>query len=371
MLSYSQKTTPKAYALWREANDTRSRSSLGGYYYVIAWILAWFLSPEPRAAVWQNLLITAFFGVLLGLRLLHKPPQSSNTTALKTWIDRHWLLIILSAAGWGAANVWLQNIDGASSIFSTLCTIAFSSVLAFNYSMQKRRSQLALLLLYVPGMFSILAHNHVPTPTLMVLFVYLSFLLLALQRCHRDYLNRLALEVKLIEQQAELKRIAHTDSLTQLGNRHLFTQLLKLSIASSRRSASPTTLVLLDIDYFKRVNDAHGHAVGDACLEAFALRMREVFRRDSDSLLRIGGEEFAVVMNDTTQEQAHKLAEQFRLSLTDTPLQAAGWVLSVTSSIGVGAFDSRCDNSAENFYKRIDDVLYKAKHCGRNRTMPA
>ncbi|MDX1368893.1 GGDEF domain-containing protein, partial [Pseudomonas sp.] len=156
---------------------------------------------------------------------------------------------------------------------------------------------------------------------------------------------------------------------TELGNRYQFNALLPAWLANARRQNSQLTLVLLDIDHFKKVNDQYGHRTGDLCLQAFAERMRLVFRRDSDILLRLGGEEFAVLMPNTTLEQAIPLAERFRAALAEVPLHVQAQVqeLPLTCSLGIGHFLPLCDDSAETFYKRVDDALYRAKARGRNR----
>ena len=139
---------------------------------------------------------------------------------------------------------------------------------------------------------------------LITLTFYLSYLVLVLGRNHREYRATLDLELKLLEQQSQLDRLSRTDSLTQLGNRLQFNGLFPAMVASARRQDNPLSLVLLDIDFFKRINDEHGHSSGDACLSDFAERMRRVFRRDSDALLRLGGEEFGVLMPGTSLKEA-------------------------------------------------------------------
>jgi diguanylate cyclase (GGDEF)-like protein len=162
-----------------------------------------------------------------------------------------------------------------------------------------------------------------------------------------------------------------TDALTGLNNRYQFNALLPNWLASARRQNSALALVLLDIDFFKMINDQFGHRAGDLYLQAFAERMRQVFRRDSDILLRLGGEEFAVLMPDTSLEQAMALAERFRTELTEQPLQvqtqSQGEHPPLTCSLGVGTFQPLCDDSAEAFYTRVDNALYRAKAAGRNR----
>lgn len=175
----------------------------------------------------------------------------------------------------------------------------------------------------------------------------------------------------VLEQRDALERLSRTDSLTGLGNRHQFNDLFPLMLANAKRQGSPLALVLMDIDLFKRVNDQHGHLTGDACLEVFAERMRQVFRRDNDILLRMGGEEFAVLMPGTDLESAQQMAEQFRTCIADSPLQAREHSLNLTTSLGVGTFEPTRDNSSEAFFQRVDSALFQAKADGRNRLVLA
>lgn len=360
---------PQAFALWREAQDTRTRTPLGGIYYLLAWLLTWAFSNDPMALLVPGLLGIAVFALLLALRLLHRLPDEQTPAALKRWLSHHWLLILATALAWGIAHALAQAhpLFSSSTIIATLSTIAFSTALAFTFSMRKKRATLALLLLYLPGLFSLTLAWQVKHSILITLAFYLSYLLLALNRSHREYHNTLKLELQLLDQQERLDLLSRTDSLTQLGNRYQFNSLFPVMVANAQRQSQPLSLVMLDIDLFKRINDKFGHACGDSCLSAFAERMRHSFRRDSDALLRLGGEEFAILMPNTPLEQARVLAEQFRQDLDREGFDVADTTLPLTASLGVGCYDARRDSSAEAFFKRVDDALYQAKAAGRNR----
>lgn len=359
---------PETFALWREAQDTSLRTRLGGAYYLLAWLLTWLFSAAPVEMLEWGLAGAGFFALMLALRLLNRLPAEQAPQALRTWLDRHWTLILLTALAWGFTHAWVLHdpLFNDSRLIATLSTIAFSTALAFNFSMRKGHAYFALLLLYLPGLLALTLLWNEQRATLITLAFYLSYLFLALNRSHREYRNTLTLELKLLEQQENLELLSRTDSLTQLGNRYHFNSLFPAMVANAQRQSNSLSLVLLDIDYFKQVNDAHGHACGDACLSAFAELMRQVFRRDSDALLRLGGEEFGVLMPGTTLEQAHLLAESFRLELEQHGFSVQGQNLPLTTSLGVGCFDKNRDVSAEAFFKRVDDALYRAKGAGRN-----
>lgn len=364
---------PLTFALWREVQDTRGRTRLGGIYYLLAWLLTWLFSSNPGGMLSSGLLAAAFFALMLALRWLHRPTQQTSNACLQLWLDQHWRLILCTSLGWGLAHAWALSSAPfePSRLIATLSTVAFSTAMAFNFSMRKERCMTAILLLYLPGLVVLLLQREEQQALLVTLACYLSYLLLALNRSHREYRATLELEQQLLDQRERFDQLSRTDSLTQLGNRLQFNNLFQSLVASVQRQGGQLSLVLLDIDYFKRINDEHGHGTGDQCLHAFAERMRAVFRRDSDALLRLGGEEFGVLMMDTPLEQACELAEAFRLDLANHGLTIHGQVLPMTTSLGVGSYDAQRDGSAETFFKRVDAALYRAKAEGRDRLVQA
>ncbi|MBD2838527.1 GGDEF domain-containing protein [Pseudomonas sp. JM0905a] len=361
--------SPERFSLWREVQDTRSRTRLGGVYYLLAWLLCWQFSTAPLQHLAIGSIGSTFFALLLAARLLHRPPEAGSETELQRWLDRHWGVILVSSVGWGLAHGWVLLAPDfqPSRLIATLATVAFSTAMTFNFSMRRRRAIVAILMLYLPGLVVLALSPDGTRAELITLAFYFSYLLLALNRSHREYTNMITLELQLLEQRQRLDTLSRTDGLTQLGNRYQFNNLFPAMCASAQRHGSELSLLLVDIDFFKRINDEHGHSVGDACLRAFGERMREFFRRDSDALLRLGGEEFGVLMPDTSMEQARQLAELFREDLANRGFQLGGQHLPVTASLGLGRFDERDGGSAEAFFKRVDDALYRAKALGRDR----
>ena len=364
---------PSTYALWREVQDVSNRTRLGSIYYLLAWLLTWGFSQAPLQHLLLGLGGCGFFTLMLVLRWIHLPPTIHSDRRLTRWINRHWLLVLLTAMGWGLAHALaLSDPDfQRSQLVATVSTIAFSSAVAFTFSMRLRRGLCTVLLLNLPGLLVLASNGEQQLPILLTLAFYLIYLLMVGTRSFREYHAGIALELQLLEQRDALERLSRTDSLTGLGNRHQFNDLFPLMLANAKRQGSPLALVLMDIDLFKRVNDQHGHLTGDACLEVFAERMRQVFRRDNDILLRMGGEEFAVLMPGTDLESAQQMAEQFRTCIADSPLQAREHSLNLTTSLGVGTFEAERDCSSEAFFQRIDSALFQAKADGRNRLVLA
>ena len=170
--------------------------------------------------------------------------------------------------------------------------------------------------------------------------------------------------------EAQLERLARTDVLTSLSNRRDFYEQAARAIAHSRRHHTPLSLVLMDIDHFKRINDTHGHAGGDVVLRKLSHSLGDALR-ETDVPARLGGEEFAVLMPATALDQALAVAERLRDTLGHTAVTLAdGQQIHFTVSMGVTAWQP-ADADIDATLHRADEALYRAKHAGRNRVEQA
>ena len=164
--------------------------------------------------------------------------------------------------------------------------------------------------------------------------------------------------------------MALTDALTGLFNRRYMETHLATLVEQAATRSKPISLLILDIDYFKSINDGHGHDAGDDVLREFALRIRKSIR-NIDLACRYGGEEFVIVMPETDMAVATKVAERLRRRIATEPfaIQNGTGQLDVTISIGIAALGGAGD-SAGAVLKRADQALYRAKRDGRNRVVP-
>ncbi|HYH19539.1 MAG TPA: diguanylate cyclase [Azospirillum sp.] len=164
----------------------------------------------------------------------------------------------------------------------------------------------------------------------------------------------------------ELRHLATTDPLTGLANRREFLAAAGHELARVRRYDRPATVMMFDIDHFKRINDTHGHAAGDEALRHVAAVCRERLR-ETDVVGRLGGEEFGVLLPETDVPAACEVAERLRAALAGAEIpRPDGGVLRLTASIGIAACIAG-DASIEQALSRADDALYHAKRNGRNR----
>ncbi|MBS4067011.1 MAG: diguanylate cyclase [Sulfurimonas sp. RIFOXYD12_FULL_36_11] len=161
--------------------------------------------------------------------------------------------------------------------------------------------------------------------------------------------------------QQELEYINVTDTLTKIGNRYYYNQQIKKEVANSNRYSYPLSLVIFDIDYFKKINDEHGHDIGDKILIEYA-EFISSHLREGDVFCRIGGEEFTIILPHTNKENAYYIIDKMR-----GKIEAYKEIVPVTMSFGVAEYVK--DESLELFFKRADEALYEAKNSGRNRVM--
>ena len=171
---------------------------------------------------------------------------------------------------------------------------------------------------------------------------------------------------------SRLSSIAKTDQLTNLINRHGFVEQLEKEASRAKRYETPLSLLIIDIDDFKSINDSFGHSIGDNVLKIIADISIKVFR-DSDYCVRYGGEEFVILLPQTPLQNAYEAAERFRKTVQLETLTFDGNTCKISVSIGVAQYKSEISNnsdkSCENLIKNADKALYEAKNNGKNQTV--
>ncbi len=173
--------------------------------------------------------------------------------------------------------------------------------------------------------------------------------------------SKLALE----QANKQLSRLSRTDRLTGLLNRGSWESLLNTEFARYRRYRQPCSLVMLDIDHFKRINDSHGHPAGDEVIRHTAGVIRDCLR-DADLAGRYGGEEFGLILPQTDARGAEVISERLRQAIANATVHTHGLSLGYTISLGVASLTPEI-NSPQDWLQRADQALYRAKREGRNR----
>ncbi|MBD2742813.1 PleD family two-component system response regulator [Coleofasciculus sp. FACHB-1120] len=177
-------------------------------------------------------------------------------------------------------------------------------------------------------------------------------------------------ESALVEANLKLQRLASLDSLTGVANRRQFNESLNKEWQRMAREQFPLSLILGDIDYFKKYNDTYGHLAGDFCLQQVAQAISRAIRRPADILARYGGEEFAVILPNTKAEGALKVAEAVRHEVLNLKIAHAQSAVNkyVTLSLGVFTLVPQYNSDPSTLIAAADKALYEAKEQGRNRS---
>lgn len=161
---------------------------------------------------------------------------------------------------------------------------------------------------------------------------------------------------------------ANLDGLTQLYNKSYFIDALSKEFSFSRRNRQPLSLIMFDIDYFKKINDTFGHMAGDLVLKTIGSLITKSVRLENIAC-RYGGEEFAIVLRQVNGELAHMIAERLRKQIENEKIAFRGKPIQVTISLGIATYESGNFDTIEDFIQCADENLYSAKELGRNRTI--
>lgn len=187
---------------------------------------------------------------------------------------------------------------------------------------------------------------------------------------HRDHLAELVEErtTELRAANVLLEELSRSDPLTGLANRRHFDEIKEVEFRRALRLGQPLTVLMCDVDFFKRYNDHYGHAQGDDCLRAVADTLKCVFARAGEMVARLGGEEFVVLLPGIDAESAHRAAVRLQQRLAERELVHEASAVSpyVTLSIGVARFDPETIDQFDQLLRRADEALYRAKTQGRN-----
>jgi len=350
--------------LLQELRETCERARLGGFFYPVAALLA-FAAAGIDAWRWQAAAVVGTLLVLAGLRCLVRPSQAPDVGEARRKLRLLWGIVLATTALWGAFGAWaFIALREPAPLVALLFSGAFGMALAHTMCMRTTPAVITILCVMVPS--QVVLWDGVARWVAVMWAVYMLYMLMVLRRSHREYRTRLELEEDLRQQRDLFERQSQVDGLTGIANRREFGAALVRAVASAAPGRA-ISLLIVDVDHFKRINDTLGHLAGDACLVALAQRLRAHFAGPGDVPVRLGGEEFGVVLEAASAE-AFDRAERFRDELAAQPMRVLDQAIAVTVSIGCGQFDPARHDDADAFYGDVDAALYRAKQTGRNRT---
>lgn len=352
-----------------ELNETVLRSRPGGFFYLLLWALCGWV-----ARLWEHA-PGMYFGVAglflcMALVRLRNPvlPPGASIDVVHGRLNAIWVVLLLTTLSWALASTWLLLWSPSDDVdtLTAVSTYAFAIASAHTFCMRLNRAFMAVALVSLPTLL-VLAATHSRIPVVAIGLLCLVYAGLVAKRGHVEYQKRMDLEDELRRQRDLYELQSRRDALTGLPNRRRFSAVLKAWVAGVGKRGEPLSLLVLDLDHFKTINDVHGHASGDECLRAFAWVLEQTFDGPDMLPARLGGEEFAVLLRDCRLETAAEKAESVRAGLERHPLVLPdGMSMEVRVSIGVAVLEPAHAADAELLMKAADAALYRAKESGRN-----
>lgn len=354
-------------------HDLTARIRSGVLFYPAVWAFIGFsmlvkdFSPT-KALVVVGVFVVEVFITQLRFRLLDRGVGYSEFKQLRQflYVDAG---VALSALTWSSvllSSLLKTPFEQHYSLIIT-ATLALSSGALINLSIRKETVGLFLTALYGPSILTLLLGlSEQPNGLGLVLLIY-CFAMYHLTRLPRREYERAALSnLKLQDQARQLTELSNNDALTGLRNRRYFETTLKQECSRASRLEYPISLLIIDVDYFKSVNDEHGHMVGDRCLKHVSAVIQNSLLRSQDTVARIGGEEFAAILPGMDAQAACAMAETLRQSVQDQAFVHESVNKSLSVSIGCCTAVIPNDQSPLTLMKHADQALYQSKSNGRN-----
>ena len=279
-------------------------------------------------------------------------------------------LLISNGALWGVLTgiclYWpdFENMGWAMLLVTTGMCAASTSVMSMLEALRKYFCAFAIVPVVVGGFLNPTSQNLL---LIMLAAVFAVYVYRSGKIASQDYWEALRGRASAEERSRELEVLSLTDPLTQIHNRLSFQRHFASDFHNASKISSPLSVLIIDLDHFKHVNDTYGHPFGDLCLKRAASALQSILHRPCDSLARYGGEEFVMLLPGADAAGAEVVAQRALQAVRDVELDYQGTVVKVTASIGVSSMVPSPCSTPEGFLEQADQALYRAKKEGRNR----
>lgn len=352
-------------------SDLCNRSKSGIFMYLITWlaITVAFDIHNSHPVFFQ--LNTVIFTAIASLRLLHLylmgDSRSRNTTTMTQWFIAN---LLLCALHWGLMVAYIIHHPSLALIETTMliitpafalggaCTLSISSEIRVLYPTFIFAPVIAVLILASTPQSLLLAG----LCTLTLLYIFTSS-----KASHQDYWEAITNYLVAEERADQMEKLSITDPLTQLHNRMYFDVEFAQEWKRSMRLKSPLSVIMIDLDFFKKINDDYGHVFGDECLKVIASTISSQIKRPSDCIARYGGEEFVAFLPNTDEKGAQTIANRICRAVEEITVKFENKPVHMTVSIGGATTTPSISQSKNLLIRRADTALYAAKENGRNQ----
>jgi len=361
---------PDKEMVFQANKDIAARSITGSYIYLLIWfsivIPHKFYAKSPEICLWLTLTLILLAGGRMAVILNFK----------KIYLKSPFLWqVFLFSVVWGTALVWglccaLSFFLPQFSYMSLALVVSTAGLTGGGTSalVPSRLLTMGLITaLLAPAGFALLVSDPHNLSTGIIFLVYWIGMYAVTKNQHREYWQGLKDSFLLKKYAVDLEQRNTLDGLTGLKNRAFFDQGLREELRRAVRFQYHLSLLLIDIDRFKKINDDHGHLAGDECLRQISSLLKTRIKRETDIVARYGGEEFAVILPQNNTAQARQMAEKIRTEIEAMTMVFKGVHISLTVSLGFASMVPEVGATEETIIQIADTNLYKAKHNGRNQ----
>lgn len=332
---------------------------LGRHYFSPSQQIASVTASVPVLEILMGLILAISSSAIFILRMAHDQYAE--------WLSKflYGTLLCISALWVGCFYVFLASGD-SRIVFPFAALLIFTALISLYFDGR------VLLSFTLPVWISILVCNFIYPSDLTLLNALLYLLLAGLFESGRRILRGwFVLAIRREQENRELIKqlqdLANNDPLTGIANRRSFHLLLEKAMQRQQQCGTPLSLVMLDVDYFKKYNDHYGHQAGDECLVKIAQCLADAIRSTHDAVARFGGEEFIILLPDAVEQQAIEVAERLRLNLQALSIPHAASLVMPYVTISLGIATVIPGTTSTRLIAQADAALYKAKENGRNR----
>ncbi len=347
---------------------------------LFAWVF-WPVADHPILIGWLVCLLTAAaLRAAVYVAYLRRAANAATERSRRIFVAT----TFLQASVWGAAWWLFLPVEGQPvyTMVATAWMIGMSAASISGYTVYIPALLAFFMPVIAPGVVLLFVlGGSMNIAVALGLGVYIIVTMNAMLPIHKAMVDSIRLnfenarEIRERKQsESSLREISIRDSLTGLATRRHFDEVLQSELRRAQRRSAPISLVLVDIDFFKALNDNQGHVEGDTCLRRVAERVKAAAKRPSDLAARYGGEEFAVILPDTNMDDAYRLAENMRQSIQALGVPHRATKVEkcavVTVSAGVATITPSAGTRADDLIRPADEALYLAKRNGRNRVEP-
>lgn len=353
----------------RVVHDLKKRSTLGLLFNILLSLIVVFTDNfHERHLIFSMFFLLSMGGICL-FRLIHLAVSRKMGESYETLNKNIFFAsVIITGLIWGLtyALIMPQKGEYVAQFLMSLCVCGLCAGGVVAFIPNRWLSIFYNISMLMPATITILV-NGLNISLAVMIFLFSVYMVLIAYRGNREYWNALENEYLLEIKSQEMERLSNTDVLTGLYNRRYFDEAFDREWKRSGRNNSLLSVILLDIDHFKIINDTFGHQVGDEYLKKTAAVLTSVFKRDYDIVARYGGEEFIVLLPGINADHASQLAEKVKKRIEYMTLDHRGKKVGTTISAGIMCCVPNFNTISESIISCADQALYIAKQGGRNR----